>query len=278
MMRYAWGVPATILLGVFVSQTVSAQRREGSMDSAVFHVQLPVAVRFGEIVLPARHYRVTLAADGLALADPNTMILVATVPVETRASNEVVDKPSVEVKRSGNDVEILIRYADRVVRAAGKSAEQKTAAASSRVILAGKEETVVAGDTPPEQSEEALVGQAVARYLSGVKDCADKAQRNHWTTDDPRFVKCVCPLVSKWRLPKVAAPRRMHQILAKGRAGFSFTATAEGKAINCRVWVGPTPPVDPPPGAPEKAGTSAEGGVIPAGGAGTPTPLDPEHP
>jgi hypothetical protein len=82
------------------------------------------------------------------------------------------------------------------------------------------------------------------RYRRSLRHCADAAHRSRWRTDDPRFVRCVCPIVERWRLPTVSTPLRMHHPLAKGRSGFSFTVTAEGKAVACRVWVGPSPPVD----------------------------------
>ena len=230
-------------LGVLLLLSASlatAQRREGKVETRVLRLSLEQPVRFGNVVVPAHTYRAMLGADGLALVDPETMVLVATVPVAMTDDPEPRAEPLVQVYRSGARVEIVVHLGTQVARAQGVVAPPAEGAPD--VTLAGKAETTVVADLPEQESERALVDRAVQRYFSGIKHCADKAHRNHWTTDDPRFVSCVCPLLEKWRLPKVKAPLRVDHPLVKGRSGFSFTATPGGRPAGCRVWVGAAPP------------------------------------
>ncbi|MBI3179839.1 MAG: hypothetical protein HYZ27_09275, partial [Deltaproteobacteria bacterium] len=73
-----------------------AQPREGPAPAAAFDLVLPVAARFGEQVVAARRYRLTLGAPGFALADAETMVLMYTLPVQEAAA-EAVAQPVVSV-------------------------------------------------------------------------------------------------------------------------------------------------------------------------------------
>ncbi|MBI5508508.1 MAG: hypothetical protein HY903_07130 [Deltaproteobacteria bacterium] len=234
------------------------QRREGGSASAVLNVELKSAVRFGEVTVPARVYRLTLGAESLAFADAETMVLVATVPAKITEAEAPAATPVVEVKKSGAQVEIVVKIGNQVARAVGSLSDDK--AVTRAVTLDAKAEEKVSGSEPEVQTEQALVTTAIGRYLGGLKDCGDKAQRRRWGTDDLHFVKCVCPVLAKWRLPRIKKPVRIDTALVKGRSGFSFTATPEGKTSECRVWAGagPPPPVsegDAPAPAPALAPT-----------------------
>jgi hypothetical protein len=133
------------------------------------------------------------------------------------------------------------------------------------VVLAAKSETRLERRGPVELSGAELVERAVKRYFGGIKHCVDKAQRNRWVTDDPRFYRCVCPIVLKWRLPRVKSELVIHYPLARGRSGMTFTATPAGKVASCRVWIGAKPPEEPTKATTEGETTAAV----------KPTPSDP---
>lgn len=231
-------------VAMLIGAPVQAQRRDQGPATGVFRVTLASPVRFGDVVVPARKYRLTLSDAGFALADADSMVLVATVPVEESTGHVSVTPATVEVSQNGQTVTIVMQYADHVYKAAG-SAVELTLPSSSRVILAGKTERLVEGmPSHAEATDVENVTRALMRYRRSLQHCADAAHRSRWRTDDPRFVRCVCPIIERWRLPRVSAPLRMHHPLAKGRSGFSFTVTTEGKAVSCRVWVGASPPVD----------------------------------
>ena len=258
------GCAVVVTTALMMEPVASAQRREGSTSTAVLQVQLPQSVRFGSVTVPAHTYRLTLGTEGFALADVETMVLVATVPAQVTEVADTAAEPSAAVKRSGAKVEIVVKIGNQVARAEGIAI---TSVGDARdVTLAGRSETTVEGGNPETQSERALVEQAVQLYLSGIKHCADQAHRNRWNTDEPRFVKCVCPVLAKWRLPKVRQPLRLDLPLAKGRSGFSFTAMPDGKPIECRVWTGPTPPA----AAPAEGASTATPATPAAPGSGTP--------
>jgi len=149
---------------------------------------------------------------------------------------------------------LLAQRREGTVERAVPEAPLPDAPATGDVTLI-KDEATMATPTPETPPERVWVTQAVARYLESLTDCGDKAQKNHWATDDPRFVRCVCPLALKWRLPKLAAPLLFHTPIVKGKNGLSLTVTPEGKASNCRVWVGAEPP--PPPAEPAAAASPA---------------------
>jgi hypothetical protein len=91
----------------------------------------------------------------------------------------------------------------------------------------------------------ALIEQALPRLeASVIKQCADRARKAKWETDNPRFEKCVCPQVAKWHLPKLTQELRVQRPLATGRNGYAFTAESTGQPQNCRVWSGPSAPGD----------------------------------
>ncbi|MEE8408154.1 MAG: hypothetical protein V3T05_00985 [Myxococcota bacterium] len=203
-------------------------------------------VQFGDVRVPKRRYRLTLGADSFALADINTMVLIATIPVEETTMVEIVTPAKVEIKQKGSTVEIVLRYADKQYRAVGSTAERAVPDASL-VTLAGRKERTVERADPAAATDAANVRRALRRYLRSVNHCADAAHRSRWRTDDPRFIRCVCPIVAKWRLPKVKKRLRVNQPLAKGRSGFSFSVIADGSTDACSVWTGAVPP--PPPKA-----------------------------
>lgn len=243
-----------------------AQRREGSTSDARLELALPAAVRFGEQVLPARLYRLSLAEGKLSFTDANTMVTAATVAVVESAGSDWVSPAKVELKKKGAAIEVIVRSGDRIYVASGAPADGGGAGAQSYEVQLAKNATALdLGAAPEQQSDRQLVARALERYGADVKRCAEKAQKSAWTTDDPRFVKCVCPLAKKWRMPKLSAELLMHHELAKGRAGMSFTVSADGKVKSCRVWVGASPPAEesaapaaPAQAAPETAPPAAE--------------------
>ena len=94
-------------------------------------------------------------------------------------------------------------------------------------------------------TELGVVEQALPRLeASVIAQCADRAHKNKWGTDNARFEKCVCPQVAKWHLPKVSQDLRVQRALAKGKNGYSFTADTSGRSQGCRVWAGPAAPTD----------------------------------
>ena len=94
-------------------------------------------------------------------------------------------------------------------------------------------------------TELGVVEQALPRLeASLIAQCADRAHKNKWGTDNARFEKCVCPQVAKWHLPKVSQPVRVQRALAAGKNGYSFTADTSGRAQGCRVWAGVSAPND----------------------------------
>lgn len=231
-----------VALGCFATP-VRAQRRDGGARTPVLEVSLPTAVQFGTSSVAARRYRLTLGEQGFALADPQTMILVVTVPVTQSAATTTIEGPQVKVTESGNEVRIVLQHEDRLYTAVG----QKVALSrdTSLVKFAGKQETALVGGIPEPQSEQALIEGALERYERSLAGCADRAHRARWTTDHPQFFKCVCPQTEKWRLPKPKQELRVHRPLAKGKSGYSLSVTPAGKVTKCRVWAGASPPPEP---------------------------------
>jgi len=257
---------ARVLVAAAITMVVApaqAQRREGRQSTSVLEVRLPVCVKFGKLAIPARSYRVTLGAGVFALADPQTMVVIATVPVTEAETAKAVEQPRIEIEHVGSRVDIVMLAGDRIYRATGVAAEGESPEPSP-VVLAGKQERVVEGGGPEQRTATQLVARATKRYMSGIKHCVDKAHRSRWGTDDHRFVKCVCPIVLRWKMPPINAPLLMHWPLAKGRHGFSFHVTPAGKVTSCRVWAGSKPPApkpdteDAPEPAPEDAPKPAE--------------------
>ncbi len=242
----------TVALLWALSATASAQPREGTATAAAFDLVLPVTARFGDQVVAARRYRLTLAAQGFALADPESMVFMHSLAVQ-EAQAAAVAEPKVKVERRGNTVMVTLHSGDRVYSAHGVVAEA-AAQQATLVTLAAKEETALDRQTPEEKTARSVIEQAVKRHEPMLNECVDKAQRGRWGTDDPRFVKCLCPLLDMWRLPRLKEDLRIHHALAPGRAGVSFTATVKGKATACRVWTGAKSPEEM--AAPPAAGTA----------------------
>ena len=91
----------------------------------------------------------------------------------------------------------------------------------------------------------AIIEAALPHYeTSVVAECAERAQKARWETDNIHFDACVCPQVAKWRLPKVTEDLRVRRALSKGRNGYSFTVDKDGRTKNCRVWSGSSAPAD----------------------------------
>ncbi len=234
---------ATFAVVAALSTSARAQRRDGGTTKSVFDVTIPVSAKFGDVDVPARHYRVSLGPNGIALADPATMLLIATIPAEKHELNEPVKEPKVEVKKTSKTVEICLTHGTTMARAVGRiTAVLNRPEAGGRVELVGKQETTLDKSDPEQLSDVQNINNLVKRYFGSIKHCADKAHRNRWITDDPRFVKCMCPIIAKWRMPHVKSELQTHHSLSKGRTGFSITTTTDGRVKDCRVWIGPNPP------------------------------------
>lgn len=106
----------------------------------------------------------------------------------------------------------------------------------------------VNGKAPPggePTTQLGLIEQALPRLeASVIAQCADRAHKSKWETDNAKFEKCVCPQVAKWRLPKVSQELRVQRALSKGKNGYSFTSDSDGHPHNCRVWSGVNAPND----------------------------------
>ncbi|MEM6730019.1 MAG: hypothetical protein AAF658_00600 [Myxococcota bacterium] len=221
-----------------------AQRREGGDDLASLEIELKSAARFGDTRIPRGRYRLSFANEKLVLYQARTMVEAAQLDVEEKALPRVAPRAKAHVSKKRSKVEIRVRYRDREYVARGSVAEEKTPAGPTVDLASRKGAFGVTGGIPDAKSELELVAGALARYEKDVKHCADQAQKNRWTTDHPRFRRCVCPLTGKWRLPKVEKAIRVHRMLAKKRSGYSITVTDAGKVADCRVWIGPKPPSD----------------------------------
>lgn len=228
-----------------------AQARRGAADGSLvpLFVDLPVAVRFDQTVLAPQRYRIIVAQDGVAFADPLTMVVATLVPITPLELEDVPVHDRVELTVHDTQVEIVVHRGVWQYSLSGMVTAPPPP--ESDVALGTKTERVVQAPLP--LTEKQLVERAMHRYLEGLQGCADSAQKNRWETDDPRFVQCVCPLLQTWRLPKVSQAVRLHQPLAPGQSGFSFTATPEGRVAQCRVWMGPKPPANETTAAPPTA-------------------------
>ena len=230
---------ALVLACGFAAPALAQRRGENSASASALLMELKTAARFGEVTVPAGRYRVDIADGRLTLADPVTMVLVASLAAgETTAPDGSLS--AVQVVEHGDEVQLVVRSQDRVFTARGVRAAANPAASAAHVDLAPKAESAIVATEGPTEGD--LVTQAVQRYIRGIAHCVDGAQKAHWMTDDPRFANCLCPVASKWRLPKVQSPMRVHQPLVAGKLGFSFTATPEGHLTACRVWAGPQAP------------------------------------
>jgi hypothetical protein len=237
-----------VLLSLLLPGSAAAEggRREGPPPPTSLSLTLPVTATFAGVVVPARRYRLSVVATGLALADPDTMVLVATLPVTDTQVADAVTEPTVTVQQRGTTVEISVRWADRWLRATGAAGGASSSGAAP-IAMADKAATAVPAATGEELTDVQLVAVAVQRLLGGVKHCGENAKRRHWETDDPRFVKCLCPIALRWHLPKVREVRVTHHVLLKDKNGFSLTVTPTGHVSLCRVWVGEAPPAPPEP-------------------------------
>jgi hypothetical protein len=240
---------AVVGLLVAAAGTAAHAQRGQETRARSLSVMLPKPVMFGDQMVPAGRYRVSLSTRGMSLAHPTTMVTVATVPATETADNPPVASPTAElVSKKDGVVEIIVRSNDRVVVATGVETTGAGKSESPDVELAGRSDAELGPVHPKAKSELELVEHALSkRYLRDVAHCADQAHRSHWKTDDRRFIRCVCPIAERWRLPPVSNDMRVHQALAKGKSGMSLTVSTKGKVSNCRVWVGPKPPSDEPP-------------------------------
>lgn len=224
-----------------VAATAAGQRREGGVALVPLIVQLSAPVRFEDRVVPAGRYRLSLSKTGITFILDRSMVVVATLEARHRALEKPVRSPRVELREQGSRVVLVVTVlADRYIALGTR--ESGAAAGASPAVYASKPEVNLDAYLPVGTPDEALVDEALERYRSSVLHCGDKAHKNRWRTDDLRFSACVCPIAQKWRLPKVTAPLRLHRVLAPGRAGFSISVMPDGRAQNCRVWIGGASP------------------------------------
>jgi hypothetical protein len=246
-------VVALTLLGMATAPVLPAwaQRREGAAASALV-VQLPMAVRFGDASVPAGRYRVSISDSSLVLLTEGGMVAVAAIPCRVSTTPKVVSPARIQLVERGNSVQLTLSSQNERYTATGTRIA--AAADAPQIEYAKKSEPTLQAPVPPPTEDEAIATSAVDRLMGGVTHCGEMAHKSRWQTGDPRFVQCVCPITTKWRLPRIDGDVRLHRVLAPGRAGFSITVTADGRARDCAVWVGPLPPE-------QKRGSGANSGT-----------------
>jgi hypothetical protein len=238
-----------------------AQRREGEVASPLV-VELPYAVRFTDTDVPAGSYQVSVIDGHLTLVHSSTMVVVLAADVTVVEAD--AGAAAASVRDSGDLVELSVTGpAGRAVVRGRKLAAVATT--PSPVQYAAKVEDEAEGAPQSRRvSDQAAVDATLTRLAPSVAHCGEAAHRGQWGTDEPRFVRCVCPIVKRWRLPKVVAPLRVHRPLPGERAGFSLTVRPDGHVQDCRVWRGGSSPEVPPPPAASAAPAAPAVPAIPS--------------
>ncbi len=223
----------------------AAQRRDGGGGGrAKLEITLEHPTRFATTtVLPGR-YRLSLDGTTLTLLQARTMVTAARVPLEESVLEETVAEATATVSVSRRDVAIRVKVRDREYVARGERVAGENPRGPSVDLASRKNVVGITGGIPTEKTERELIAQSLSRYEKDIAHCADQAHKQRWTTDHPRFRRCVCPLTTKWRMPKVEKATRVHRPLAKRRSGYSITVTEAGKVADCRAWIGAKPPAD----------------------------------
>lgn len=239
-----WAVAIVVVL----AQPALAQRRgDETVHTTSGKVQVPVSASYGDEPLARGAYYWLLNADRLVFSEPSTMVEVAAVKlheIDQAPANVELTTDGITFLAASSAVTLVLRFQGRYYQAEGKADPDLPMRATdlSSVELSNKSEVPVPGLPQETWSEAQLVDRTLARYHSSLDHCTRKALAQHLATDDERFVQCVCPIVKKWRLPKVRANLRMHHVLSLGKLGLSLTATPAGKSLDCRVWAGAKPP------------------------------------
>ncbi len=241
--------PLYMLLGLaslllLEARSAEAQRREGDEGLSKLEIRIKRPTKFGEQVLSRGAYRLGFNEGQLIVFDARTMVLAARLDVKESELPKAVTKPSAKVVETKKSTEIRVRYRDRSYLAEGVAASKKEARPARVDLAAAKGAVGITGGIPDEQSDREFVERALPRLEKDIAHCADQAQKQRWSTDHPRFKRCVCPLTDKWRLPQPKKDLRVHRVLAKGQSGYSITVTPAGKVADCRVWSGSKPPKD----------------------------------
>lgn len=232
------------LFALVFASSASAQRRDSAAQLPTVETKLPAAAQFGNVTLPSRAYRISLTPQGLLFIDPQSLVWIATIPATEADASERVTTPAIEVAETGGEVKLVMRYETHTYTSVGKKVSEATAAASSPVALANLGGAELPASNDPVTPLDFVKAALPRLEVSLVQQCAERATKARWGTDNAQFEKCVCPQVVKWRLPKNDAPARVQRPLAKGQNGYSFTADTTGRAQNCRVWAGSAPPAD----------------------------------
>ena len=276
MMARRWAA-ATAVLCFALADGAMAQERRGSEDGTTpsLFIKLAQTTKFNNVVLAPQRYRVSTSLKSISLGDPQTMVVLVTMPAKQTAAPKKNGDDSATVTLSGQRVILTVRQAESVFTALGVLSAP---VASAKVTLARKAEKAVHSNTS-QPSDAQLVQDVAQRLTADLSGCAETALRAHWSTDDSRFETCVCPQLEKWRLPHVKKELRLHQFLVLNRCGFSYTVLPDGRVDACRVWMGSRPaddnshdakamlpPVPPPEATPEPDKDAA----------GTPRPPSPD--
>lgn len=233
-----------VALAVGIAAPALAQRRGDNSSRAErkhLELKLEAPLKLGGVVLTGKRYRLSVSKRGLSLINPVNMVPVATVPVLESEAKTVAPTPVVTLTRTKKgDYELTVHARDRLYTAKGEPVD--VLPPQPEFQLVGRTDVDLGEVLPQEKSTLELIGEALTNRIKDVKHCADQAHRARWTTDDKRFIACVCPIAERWRLPMAEPPVRVQHPLAKGKSGISLTVDAQGKVTSCRVWVGAQPP------------------------------------
>ena len=243
---FIWFSGALILL--FHLGGVQAKRRQGKQVLVNLSFNLTRPAMFGNVLVPARPLHLILSKETFVFTDPKTMFLVSTVPVVTSKSpREFLDSPKLKKMERNGKVTLRLFHKDRIYTALGVSLKEGQKQKKGPKTASKKEGVdVVAQVTEHPEDAELIVG-ASGRYREGVIHCAENAFRFRWGTDHPKFKRCLCPITSSWRLPRLKTSIRVSIELERYRSGMSFTATPKGRVTECRVWRGRVAPEGEPP-------------------------------
>ncbi len=239
-----------VLLCVFLGgcESVYAQGRAGvettRESSGTWKLEHTLNVE-GTYIYPGM-YKVIREQQFLVVVEAKTMVVKAKVRAQEKDSGQYHTRPrlgfSVLKKQSKGVLDFFVQ--DRVYTAFVSVDEHAQKPGSSTVVLEQKKKESKVHERESAETEVMQIQKTLKKYGQSVVQCADRAMSVRWETDDPRFKTCVCPIVQKWKLPKITQPKRVHHFLVKKRWGFSFTLSKNGQAEKCRVWAGSKPPKD----------------------------------
>ena len=221
--------------------------RTGDYRTRKLEINFYTKAKIGKQVLPKGKITVRYDNENIKFIHPSTHQTLGEQKCRPRKLKAYRHAPHVQMFLSKGKRKFTLRFSNQnfFCDVNGVFDENLKLADRSVNTNALKDKAEVHG-IPDNPSDAQLLHQALKRYKTSVEHCGYKAKQRMRRQNLQKYALCACPIIERWRLPKLRQKVRVSSYVLPYQSGYSFLALPNGKVDGCRMWIGNMPPKEEP--------------------------------